>query len=327
MIYIFFVLTIVNNDIKENINTNLYKNILFAFVLGIIISSLLRLFDGDLFQISNFVVQKCSDFGTKASAYIRFSGLYGDPNYYAVNTIMALCIVLFLYYNDFTDIYFTIVTVIVLFILSGYTRSKSAVLMMVWPFIILSYTYYNKTFLILSNSHKTLLSKKQDLRLFVLIFFVVEIICKSVEIIINNWSVVITRFENNNNLNAITTGRIRIWLNYLNYFKNNFLATIIGSGISTPFVKGNAPHNTYIDIIFNFGIISGSVFIWIVIYFFKKIFEIKFNRTILNIGPLVTLSVMYFFLSGLFDIDFVNNIIVAVIIFNIPCKTHQTSSS
>ncbi len=301
-IYLYFVVKSISYQDTTNLNLN-YNSIFNAHICGVIISSFYRFLDGGMFKISQFVSEKSSNLGHDTEYFVRFSGLYGDPNYYAVNVIIALCIVVFLYIKGEKNEIITAALFSVLFGFAIMTRSKSTFLMLLLPIIMLLY----------ANAIKGKITMNV-----VIIGVITCIIILTIKGKITWFDFVLSRFSlYSNNVNELTTGRYNIWQSYIDYFKNNNLKLLFGAGLSTPLFDNKAAHNTYIDILYHLGVIPGLIYIYTVICLFK-INKSSIKRTIINYSGILTILIMYFFLSCLFDIDFATNCIVMIVMFNTP---------
>lgn len=123
-------------------------SIFLAYVFGIIVSSLFRFVDSDIFRISNYTKMVGVGGSGLNEAYYdlnRFSGLYNDPNYYSINLIIALCLMVILFYKRKISIS---VLLPVSFIFSFFvirTYSKSAILMMILPVGLFLYSNKKKS--------------------------------------------------------------------------------------------------------------------------------------------------------------------------------------
>lgn len=109
----------------------MYKPLFLSYVLGYIVSSFFRFLDGNPFPISAFVKIKETRVGVD---YVnRFSGLYGDPNYYSVNIIIALILVVILLRTKKIKLSSAIALSLPLILFAALTNSKSAFLMLIVP--------------------------------------------------------------------------------------------------------------------------------------------------------------------------------------------------
>lgn len=276
------------------------ESILKAVIFGVIVSSLFRFLDGNIFQISRFVDETISTYD-KSSAFVRFSGLLRDPNYYAVSVHLAIISALFLGYSKKISHLYMIFLLVILVTLAVLTGSKSAIFMLIFPFGLLLFINFKQ---------------KRNIGniLFIAGVAIGLILVLSGRIKFLNYFV--SRFKTNDfSLDALTTGRTAIWRDYFSYFKSNVSKLFIGTGVSALPVHGKAAHNTYIDILYHLGIIPGLVFAYlIVMYFLHK--KVVFKRSIMNFSGIIIVLIMYLFLSSLFDIDLGTNVIVCVVIFN-----------
>lgn len=275
-------------------------SVAYAFVFGVLFSSLARFLDGSFFKIVDFVTEKTSNFGTGTEDFTRFSGLYGDPNYYAINVILALVVLAYLFSRMKIK---TVPTILLFSVFTAFaimTTSKSAFLMLAFAIFVF-------------------VRASQKRGNFMLSAFLLLIAIVVVYLAVTNqvpwFDNILKRFENDNDISSFTTGRTDIWLMYLEYFSVNPLKLLFGSGISSPLVEDAAAHNTYIDILYHLGLIGGLLFLMMI----KKI-VIKHNpyvkSDICNRAPLIILLIMYFFLSSLFDIDLTTNILLITITYN-----------
>ena len=83
-------------------------------------------------------------------------------------------------------------------------------------------------------------------------------------------STVLGRLQGANNLAELTTGRSKIWQDYLENFFEEPIYVLIGRGVNARLIKGKGSHNTYIELIYYLGII-GTFFGLQMGYLFLKI--------------------------------------------------------
>lgn len=279
-----------------------YRPALLAFVSGVLFSSALRLLDGGVFHISNFVTEKVSDLGIGIIEYNRFSGLYNDPNYYAINVILAMCAVVFLYARKDLSWWKSASFIVVLAVFAIMTRSKSAFLMLVVPILLLF--------------NVTRKQKKYAIQIVVLVALLVVVYFAMTGKI--TWFASITgRFKIDTDFESLTTGRTTLWISYMQYLKDNPIKAIFGSGLSSPILGTRGAHNTYIDILYYLGIIPGALYLFTVINLFR-IRKAFFRRSFINYSGIIVVACMYFFISSLFDIDLSTNLILMIIMYNTP---------
>lgn len=275
-------------------------DVLYAFIFGVLASSVVRLIDGPIFRVMSFVGEKTSNLGIGTEMYTRFSGLYGDPNYYAINTILVLVVLAYLFSRKKMSPSLTMILFIIFTVFSIMTRSKSALLMLPIP---------------LFNFVRASQKRKNHLFTAFITLSILVIICLVLTNKITWFDSILKRFEGNTDLNDLTTGRYNLWSSYFDYFSANPLLFLFGSGISTPLLENAAAHNTYIDVLYHLGVFGGLFFVAMI----KKIIvknNIYFKRDINCYGPLIVVAMMYFFISSLFDIDLATNIILITITQN-----------
>lgn len=275
------------------------SSMLKAVIFGVIISSTFRFLDSNIFNISKFVGEKYSLY--EESVFTRFSGLLGDPNYFAVNVFVAIVSTLFLGCKKKIPYVCMLLILLTLVGLAVLTGSKSAILMLVLPFVLLLYV----------NVKLKLGKLNIALLIGTAVCLIIIISLKS-----DYFSYILLRFTSSElSIDLLTTGRTAIWRDYSAYFNSNLLNLVFGSGISALPLNGYAAHNTYFDILYYLGIIPGIVYSYLIVrYFFYKRIDIK--RSILNFSGIIVVLTMYSFLSSLFDIDLGTNIIVGIILFN-----------
>ena len=291
-----------NKDLTKN-----YKLIIMLYVTGVILSSIVSFSMKDLFNFSEYVINK--NVGGGISDYrlqSRFSGLYNDPNYYAVNTILSLVLLVFLFHKKNINYCLFIIMSCLLIFFSILTYSKSSIIMLIIPVM----------FLLLSN----LINKRYLINL-IFIVLVVALIVLFFHLDLNFINVMKFRFNNNSSslfdknsfLNELTTGRLEIWRQYINFFENNTFELFFGTGIGSDLVNNLVAHNTYIEMIYHFGIF-GSILI--VALFVLIIHKTGNSKNIFNYFGFITIFIMYFFLSELFFFDMIFHFIVSTLILN-----------
>lgn len=250
-----------------------YDSCVAMFLLGVLVSSLL----GFLKPFSPYLIELLSeDFaeGMNVDFVIRFSGLSYDPNFYVISILISLILLLF---NRNRSNWTNIAMCVVYIYLGTVTFSKSYILSLAFIF-----------FLYLIDS-KTNLTKK--ILLFTLLGGIVsasyfdEIVYVFKE-----------RFSGTSDFNELTTGRGDLWRLYWGHIGDTFETLFFGHGFSG--LQGHkAAHNTYLEILFNFGIVG---FIIDVLYV-KKCFKFINKRrwfSIVNLGLLSITLILFFNLSA-----------------------------
>lgn len=273
----------------------------WAFALGIFFSSMFFFLDSDFFNIKQFVNGTCALEGTFGKNIIyRFTGLYNDPNYYAVNLIVALVLFTILYYNEKINFF----VLLVIFVVFGYftviTYSKSCFLAFFYPIALVLYICcLKKKFGILSILISTIAIFSSYVAMGKFSFL----------------NIIINRFARSSTTNELTTGRTNIWIDYYDFFENNICNLFYGSSISAPLVKGFQAHNTYIEILYTCGVIGFILYFWVMRRLFVSNDLFKKRKIFLNYSVLFCLMIMYFFLSEFLAYDLTWHLLLAGLVY------------
>lgn len=271
------------------------------YLLGIIVSSLFGMLDSTMFRIQDFIEVKTGLLGM--SSITRFAGLYEDPNYYSVNLIISLCIIQILFEKKKISAGASIILVLTIVGFAGMTGSKSAFLMLIIPFMFFLFTCIKK------RKYPTLIAS-----IIVGVVTLLMILSNRIPIFNDAISRLLVASGSKNDL---TTGRWDIWIEFINYFKEYPERLIFGESISRLTLRGSAPHNTYIDILFQLGIVGGLFLLYIIMNSFR-LNKKNIQRSISNYCIIVTVIVMYFFLSELQYYDASFHIILGMLVLNTP---------
>ena len=287
---LFFIYFAVNTK-----TSNDRKNVFLYYVLGIVISSFvsfLRLAqDLDLYI-------GAKSLGYEHGEMARFAGLYGDPNYYSVNIVVSLCLVVLLLHKKQINILGACILSAPLVMFSIMTYSKSAFLMLPIP-----------VFMILYSKIK---SKKYFLSfVFAIAAFILAISALSGKVEI--FDTVISRFNDDSNP-SVTTGRAELWRVYVDHLRNSPIQFIIGGGFGADIIGERAAHNTYIDMIYYLGLFGTAILIPVFATIGKSIPSPP-KKNLLNYSVLAVIAVMYFFLSELFYFDMAFHLALIILVY------------
>lgn len=187
----------------------------------------------------------------------RYSGYYGDPNFYSAHITAALAgmLILFLNNEDKKRAVYLIVTSIAL-VYCGFTSvSKSFLLITVSLFLF---------WLVEFMFRKGKVSAKL---MILLTFFVGIMFLLSTTVFSDTVSMMITRFRGSTNLSDLTTGRTKLWTQYIRALAESPLLLIFGKGLTKVLVNGRASHNTIIYAVYQLGIVGcGLLASWFVCF-------------------------------------------------------------
>lgn len=267
-----------------------------SLVNGVILTGIMGLFINDIPRLAEEIGVLFAYAEDGALVY-RFAAFWVDPNYYTVLLVASLWSMYF-EYNKKRVVFLEFVTRCLLVTFIGtMTMSKSCILMFIvfWLYVVIA-----------RNDIK--IASKVTM-VFVMIFAVIFFLYKNPYWI----SDMLYRFGSSKEeitAQTITTGRSVLWSEYLTRMLDDF-SWIFGHGLKSKLylingvLKGS--HNTYIQMIFNFGIFGTLLYVSI----FRNIFvnaKAKINKNNIvnskktNIGKLAFLSLLVtlFFLDGIY---------------------------
>lgn len=292
---------------KEGLYDN-YFLIFTSYIFGVLTSSLFMLINSPLFNIVIYVTSKTERLaGSESGDYItRFAGLYGDPNYYSVNLIIAMILLLCLFRKKKITAMQTVVLLIPLVFLAAKTGSKSALIMLIIPASLFIYiSIKNKRYVIALAS--------------------VAVIGIAIWMLFNGriaaFSIAIQRLTaNHSSLNELTTGRGAKWIEFLEYIWNRPMVLLFGKSLLNVTLNGGAPHNTYIDMFFQLGLV-GTV--WMTCILSITWIDRSYRRTVLNYSLVGAVFILYFFLSELQYSDFPFHLSLCLIVANMDFEVNE----
>lgn len=280
----------INRDTSEN-----NKRIYLYYILGIIASSAVAAI-GMIPDLNSYIRTKGLTYSNESLA--RFAGLYGDPNYYSVNVIISLCLVVILYHKKQLRTVPALLLAAALVTFSIMTFSKSAFLMLLLPLFMLLYSRI----------------RRRKYFMFVLLSLAaVLLLASTLAGNIDAFEVILSRVLTSEDAGSLTTGRIGIWSTYIEYLGNSLLNILLGGGFNLPLINNRAAHNTYIDLIYYLGMV-GTVLLGGTFRSVSKLIPTKVRRNFLNYSVWLCIAAMYFFLSELFYFDWAFHIIIAMLV-------------
>lgn len=287
------------------------KEIFLSYIVGNYVASFFGTIDSPYFKISSytgaeqFVNEKFYDGAT------RFIGLHGDPNYYAVNIIISLCLIILLLHKSEIKIVPALILAVpfIYFLLQTYSKSAIVMLFVITIFLVYSFLKNKKHVSVLVSG------------LVVLIFAYLALsgMIPSVNIIFDRFSQSETSegFE----INTLTTGRYDLWIFHIKYIASNIKVALFGDSITAGLITHHASHNTYIDIVYHLGLTGGTLLIASLKSILSQSSRVKIKRNILNYSVLLSVVIMYFFLGELFIHDPPFHIYLAFAALNMPLET------
>ena len=192
------------------------------------------------------------------SAVTRYSGYYGDANFYSAQISAALggCLLLALSEKRSIDIALLFVPIILLTYCGFIAASKTflltfALMLFVWLFALM-------------------LSRQRPLFKAVAMLFIVigVVIVFCTDLLSDSVAVIKLRFRQSTDFTSLTTHRDVLWLRYYEAITGDYKLLLLGQGLTKSLVHGSASHNTIIQIVFQLGIIGGCMlFVWMLNYY------------------------------------------------------------
>lgn len=282
----------------KSFNCKNFKKVFIFFTISILITSIIALLLQDTTILADRIdIEKhLVDY-----QYARFTGLANDPNYYNLNVVLALFGLIYLFVKK--EIKFTfLLTAVPLSYFGMITYSKSFMLL----FIVLL-IYFS---ILLIKSKRIIITV---IMLLVMIVFVIIALMGRIDAI----NIIVGRF--NEGGVDITTGRTSIYQIYLSYIFKNWFVFLFGSGLSNILLDGHAAHNTYIDLIYYFGILGTILYMYGLYTIFSKT---NCKNNIYGMMILSILLVAYFFLSEVITVELVFHLFIVWLFFRVPNDTN-----
>lgn len=221
------------------------------FIFGFFYSSILGLFKSgtrinELISVDYISINEWQD-------TIRFSGISFDCNFYGILVVITLLLLIFQYnlFKKKTKLLLIIITSILGFL----TYSKSIFLCLIFIFVLA-------------------MSKKRFDKNVTYIFALSVILVSAIIFIpsIKNYFItIIGRFLSAENFDELTSNRSSIWIMYLNQIKENPLNFLIGYGVNGELLQIKASHNTYIEILYKFGLLGFITDIGLIMICYKMV--------------------------------------------------------
>lgn len=229
----------------------------------------------------------------------RFCGTFTDPNYYSIAVITGLALILcLLACKKKTKFYIILGAAILVF--GALTYSKSFILML----------------FILGLVGVRLLSLHKK-GWYIIGLAIAAAIGISIVLASDYGKVIMGRFDTSSSENFVekmTTGRTRIWKDYLEYLVASPLRLLFGCGCGAGYYQGWATHNTYIEIIYYTGVFGELLYfinVWS-IFRSRKLIEWK----TINYYLIICILIMLFFLASFRNCEIPFYLISAWIVLN-----------
>lgn len=280
-------------------------NVFLAFIVGQIAASFACYLDSGFFRISRYIddVNTVGDAGVEFREVVRFAGLNNDPNYYSVNLILSICLLIILLYQKRISIKLFPILFVTLLYLNMSTYSKSAMLMLALPVLVFVYTVQK--------------SKRGSLRILLIVMIVAAIVFLTLSGG-GMLSVTLKRFASESgdvSVNKLTTGRFDLWMDYIEFFKENPGWFLFGRGLNEKPYRNTDVHNAYIETLYRVGLIGTCLFLGVLkqsLYTTRR----PGRKNFLNYCLLIGILIEYMFLNMFVYYDLPFHIVLVFSVYN-----------
>lgn len=262
------------------------------FVVGIVVSSFVGMFKERIPRL----LQMYEDLNYEwinGKYTIRFSGIFNDPNYYAIPLILCVVVLLSLLMGGNADNKRRWIPVFGVISAFGFaTVSKSFFL--VYFLVVVLYALFTK-------------SKGKPMRLVAVVGALTFLL------VLNPFGLldgILSRFSSVD----LTTGRTKIWAGYLEVIRESPSSLLFGHGVDAAYVRRPA-HNTYIEIVYYVGLI-GAILFFAALLIIVHMNASRFRRGVLNYLGFATMAAQLFMLCGFKAYELPFYLSVAYMIYN-----------
>lgn len=274
----------------RNLDYQNLKTLFFFYFVGVLASSLIGLCSESILHMNAYVLHKEVYLGNTDDGFIssqRFSGLWGDPNYYTIHLILsiAICAVLLCRREIKRSTFFVVYILMAAF--GSMTGSKSFFLMLI----------------LVTGAFIMMLFRNGEYgqwMLFLLLAILLGALVLSGEI--EAFDTVLSRLDSvASGKKDLTTGRADIWQKYLAVFLERPIKFLFGNGIKNGQTFTKAVHNAYIDFLDYLGLFGTSLFLMSIHSGLAHMRETSKKRG--DFLPLLSLAMLYFFLNMFYAND------------------------
>lgn len=272
-----------------------YKDYFFHYSIGILVGSIIRLLGYVIPSIESYIdsMGRINTVSTDGILYYRFAGLDIDPNYYAIQVMLAISLNILMIFRSNKKKTFNIIMTVALVIFGLLSLSKMYLITLFTLNIIVVFVLISKN---IFSALKYLMA--------------VSILCSLLLYIYGPYfynAYLFRFFAHGEDLSNITTGRSEKWGTYLHYIFNNPHTFLFGNGIANGPLNGQMPHNMYIFALFQNGVLGIMLYILFLFYIYNTL-KMNYLATnsinlSLNIIPLLIILISNFSLDS-FAMDY-----------------------
>jgi hypothetical protein len=259
--------------IQVKIKQRILRGYIVAYCIGLVVSAGVRFASFSIPNLNSYIeaMTRVNTVKVEGSLNIRFAGLDLDPNYFALQVLIAIaCLMVVIYYQKKLNLRLLLLTMILVFF--GVMSFSKMFIISFLIFLLVT------TFILFKTNIKAAM-------ILIITTIIIGGICLSLysEFL---YGVYWNRFfGSGSSLEAITTGRTDNWAIFLIEIITNFKILVLGAGFGTPFYQGIIAHNMYITFLYYMGI-SGVI---ITLLYFRSLYldlhkRVRNNESILGLG-------------------------------------------
>lgn len=256
-----------------------YERYVLTYASGLLFSGFVALFGNWVLQIRIFIERMGETYTVYNNhhVYTRFSGLDLDPNYFSLQLLVGVSLLL---------------------VVTGYKRRNGIEIAFILLMVVMGFLTLSKMFLIMLIGIALyigcLYARSKLNKVIKYIFVFMSLLLTILPLGLTDFiSLTISRFaEQGGTVTSVTTGRSSLWYAYLQEITGNPRVFLIGNGMGTDYLNGFAAHNMYLSYWYFTGIFGLVALLIFVFYSYNRVQEIygRHNRMIkrgLNHLPLV----------------------------------------
>ena len=188
----------------------------------------------------------------------RFSGYYGDPNFYSAHITAAIAGSILLLFNETKVLRkLTVYLMIAVLLYCGFLSVSKSFALILFCMVLL--------WVLEVLFRKGRISSK--VMMLAALFIGGAYVLSSI-LFTDLIDMMMDRFVGaGNSLSDLTTRRSDLWLNYLRTFEEEPMTLVFGKGFTEELVKGRGSHNIVIQIVYQFGIVGALLtLVWLFEY-------------------------------------------------------------
>lgn len=275
-------------------NSNDLVGYVSGYSIGLLGASLIGLEKTNNVLIGKYFSDLNSEYINGATIY-RFSALYEDPNYFSISVVIAVFIILLLTVYKRVNKVAGIIMGLILIAFGSISYSKMFFVAIVACLAVLALVKIRKT--------KYFFPKLIGFGLIAvgLVYFMQRS---------SYYSGIMGRFQKND----FSNGRFQLLNMYITYIFSSVKTMIIGEGIGAGFVGTHGPHNTYVELLYHFGIVGSVSYLWALFCSLKTSNTVRVRKV-----ESLTLIAVFMFMIGTLGVLKMNDMILYYMIIYATC--------